>query len=163
MDGFSRDVAGRLPLAESVLRLLDFVCCDEFLKDVFRRHRGKSYEDVLSFPTMVRLIGDALLEHGGSGRQSLVRAEERGELQSSFRAVYAKLGRIPLSLSTALLAEASARLADLFPASRERANVPTSLKSFHVLVHDGKTIKHIIMSRFDVEDTTCSRGLRTGH
>ena len=68
MDGFVRDVAGRLPLAESVLRLFDFVCHDDFLDVVFRRHRGRSYEDVLSFPTMVRLIGDALLEHEGSGR-----------------------------------------------------------------------------------------------
>ena len=143
MDGFSRDVAARLPLAEAVLRLFDFVCCDEFLKDVFHRHRGRSYEDVLSFPIMVRLIGDALLEHGGSGRQSLVRADERGELLSSFRAVYAKLGRMPLPLSTALLSEASARLADLFPTSRECEGIPVSLKRLHVLVHDGKTIKHV--------------------
>ena len=92
---------------------------------------------------MVRLIGDALLEHGGSGRQSLLHAKERGDLASSFRAVYAKLGRMPLPLSTSLLAEASARLADLFPVSRERACVPTSLKQLHVLVHDGKTIKHV--------------------
>ena len=42
MDGFVRDVASRLPLAESVLRLFDFVCQDDFLSDVFRRHRGRS-------------------------------------------------------------------------------------------------------------------------
>jgi hypothetical protein len=143
MDGFVRDIAGRLPLAESVLRLFDFVCDDEFLKDVFQRHRGRSYEDLISFPIMVRLIGDALLEHGGSGRQSLLRAEERGELPSSIRAVYAKLGRTPLRLSTGFLAEASARLAELFPVRREGASVPTSLGKLQVLVHDGKTIKHV--------------------
>lgn len=143
MEGFVRDVAQRLPLAESVLRLFDFVCHDGFLNDVFGRHRGRSYEDLISFPTMVRLIGDALLEHEASGRQSLLRAEERGELPSSIRAVYAKLGRMPLALSTGFLAEASARLAELFPVSGERANVPASLDELHVLVHDGKTVKHV--------------------
>jgi hypothetical protein len=143
MEGFIREVASRLPLAEAVLRLFDFVCRDEFLNDVFRCHRGRSYENVLSFPTMVRLIGDALLEHEGSGRQSLLRAEEREELPSSIRAVYGKLGRIPLTLSTSFLAEASARLAELFPIACERASVPLSLAKLEVLVHDGKTIKHV--------------------
>ena len=143
MDGFVRDVAGRLPLAESVLRLFEFVCQDDFLSDVFRRHRGRSYEGVLSFPTMVRLIGDALLEHEASGRQSLLRAKEREELPSSIRAVYGKLGRMPLSLSTGFLVEASTRLAELFPVSGERESVPASLDKLHVLVHDGKTIKHV--------------------
>jgi hypothetical protein len=143
MDGFSKDVAARLPFAESVLRLFDYICDDSFLKDVFRRHRGRAYEDVVSFPMMVRLIGDALLEHNGSGRQSLLHAEGRGELQSSFRAVYAKLGRMPLTLSTALLGEAAIRLSELFPVSQERINVPASLKKLHVLIHDGKTVKHV--------------------
>jgi hypothetical protein len=143
MDGFTKDVSARLPLAESVLRLFDFVCQDEFLNDVFKRHRGRSYENVISFPLMVRLIGDALLEHEGSGRQSLLRAQERGELPSSLRAVYAKLGRTPLRLSTGFLAEASARLADLFPARKESASVPASLEDLQVLVHDGKTVKHV--------------------
>jgi hypothetical protein len=143
MEGFARDVAGRLPLAEAVLRLFQFVCDDEFLADIFDRHRGRSYEDAISFPTIVQLIGDALLEHGGSGRQSLLRAEERGDLPSSIRAVYAKLGRIPLSLSTGFLGEASGRLTELFPVSGERESVPASLDGFHVLVHDGKTVKHV--------------------
>ena len=143
MDGFAKDVSARLPLAESVMRLFDFVCQDEFLNDVFKRHRGRSYENVISFPLMVRLIGDALLEHEGSGRQSLLRAEERGEMPSSIRAVYGKLGRMPLPLSTGFLAEASARLADLFPAAKEYEGVPASLKRFQVLVHDGKTVKHV--------------------
>jgi hypothetical protein len=143
MDGFSRDIAKRLPLAESVWRLFDFVCGEKFLQEVFQRHRGRSYEGVLSFPNMVRLIGDALLEHRGSGRQSFLRAQERGDLPSSARAVYAKLGRMPIPLSMGLLTEASARLASLFPTSREGACVPKSLKPLHVLIHDGKTVKHV--------------------
>ena len=49
---------------------------------------------MISFILMVRLIGDALLEHEQSGRQSLLRAEEREEVPSSIRAVYGKPGRI---------------------------------------------------------------------
>jgi hypothetical protein len=143
MDGLSKDVAKRLPLAESVWRLFDFVCGDTFLEEVFERYRGRSYEGAISFPTMVRLIGDALLEHRGSGRQSLLRAKERGDLPASARAVYGKLGRTPIPLSVGFLTEAAARLAALFPVSRERTNVPRSLKSLHVLIHDGKTVKHI--------------------
>lgn len=42
-----------------------------------------------------------------------------------------------------LLTEASARLASLFPSGKERASVPASLKQLHVLIHDGKTVKHV--------------------
>lgn len=92
---------------------------------------------------MVRLIGDALFEHEGSGRHSFVRAEEREELPSSIRVVYGKLGRMPLALSTGLLADASARLAELFTVGCEHGNIPASLGKLHVLVHDGKTVKHV--------------------
>jgi hypothetical protein len=57
--------------------------------------------------------------------------------------VYSKLGRMPIPLSVGFLTEASARLAALFPVSRERTSVPASLKSLQVLIHDGKTVKHI--------------------
>lgn len=143
MEGFCSDIAKRLPLAKAVWRMFDFVCGDEFLEGVFEKHRGRSYEDVLSFPMMVRLIRDALLEYGGSGRQSLLRAQEQGDLAACTRAVYSKLGRMPLSLSLGFLTEATARLVALSPDSRKSSPVPTSLKSLQVLIHDGKTIKHV--------------------
>src|SRR5262245_26478716 len=58
--GFPRLVCSRLPLAESVLRLLEQVSHDDFLQDIFERYRGRSYERVISFPTFVHLLGDAL-------------------------------------------------------------------------------------------------------
>ena len=40
MEGFDKEVCRRLPLAEGVLRLFDYVCQGEFLEQVFQRHRG---------------------------------------------------------------------------------------------------------------------------
>ena len=70
MEGFDKEVCRRLPLAEAALRILDYVCQEEFLEAVFVRHHGRSYEDVLAFATLVQLVSDALLEYEGSGRQA---------------------------------------------------------------------------------------------
>jgi hypothetical protein len=143
MDGFSRDVAKRLPLAEAVLRLFSFVCQPQFLSEVFQRHRGRSYQKIICFPVLVQLIADALLQHHGSGRQSFQRAQEEGRLATKLRAVYGKLSRVPLSLAIGLLSEATARLSQLFPASVAGQSAPASLARFHIFFHDGKTIKHV--------------------
>ena len=113
MEGFDKEVCRRLPLAEAALRMLDYVCQEEFLQGVFARHHGRSYEDVLTFATLVRLVSDALLEYEGSGRQAFVRARETGELKTQDRAPYGKLERVPLCLSLGLLAEAVLRLNEL--------------------------------------------------
>src|SRR5262245_29656462 len=95
----ARIVLDRLPLAEAVLLLFAQVLKPEFLQAIFQRHRGRSFEDVLTFPTLVDLLADALLTHHGSARQSLEHSKERGTLPSGFGAFYGKLRRIPLSLS----------------------------------------------------------------
>ena len=82
MEGFDKEVCRRLPLAEAALRILDYVCQDEFLEAVFAKHHGRSYEDVLTFAMVVRLVSDALLEYEGSGRQAIERAREAGELET---------------------------------------------------------------------------------
>lgn len=138
---FDREVLSRLPLAEACLRLLDFVGADDFLDDLFARHRGRCYEHLISFPLLVHLVGDALLQHHGSGHQSFQRADEVGSLPASITAAYAKLGRVPLSLSRALLAESSARLQLVVPATA--APLPGSLEAFRILILDGKKIKHV--------------------
>lgn len=143
MDGFSKQVCKQLPLAESLLRLFSFVCHPEFLQSIFERYRGRSYEAVISFPLFVQLIGDALLKHRGSGHKSFRRAEESGELEASVRAAYDKLARVPLSLSMGLISEGTARLNELYPQSVARSDVPSSLKEFEVLFHDGKKLKHV--------------------
>jgi hypothetical protein len=82
---FDREVCRRLPLAEACWRLLDFVTHDGFLADVFARHRGRSYEDMIAFPLFVHLIGNALLPHQASSRQSFRRARADGDLQALSR------------------------------------------------------------------------------
>lgn len=142
-DDFVRQVAQRLPLAEAALRLFDWVGRPEFLDQVFAEHRGRSYEAIISFPLLVQLTADALLEHQGSGRQSFQRAEEDGALEATLRAVYGKLGRVPLSLSMGLLRQTAARLNQVYPAAVAGSQVPASLRKLAVLFHDGKTIKHV--------------------
>jgi IS4 transposase len=143
MEDFDKEVCRRLPLAEAALRMLDYVCREEFLEAVFARHHGRSYEDVLTFAMLVRLVADALLEYEGSGRQAFERARETGELETGSRAPYGKLARVPLCLSLGLLAEAVVRLNELYPHAMADKGAPRSLRKFEVVYHDGKTIKHV--------------------
>jgi hypothetical protein len=66
-DVFSAAVLEKLPLADSVWRLLHFSMDDPWLEDLWARHRGRCYERDLKFSTLAHLIAEALLEHGGSG------------------------------------------------------------------------------------------------
>lgn len=140
MDGFTSQVISRLALADSVLSLFSYATETDFLQRIFEEHRGASYESVLTFSTLVNLISDALLEHDGSGRQAMLRAEQHNEMETSLEAAYGKLRRIPISLSNALLACPSDRLRDVFPVEAER-RLPASLSDFDLIVLDGKKIK----------------------
>jgi hypothetical protein len=142
MDGFTKQVFERLPLADGVLSLLSWVFEPEFLNRVFDEFRGRSYESELTFSTMVSLIQDALLEHRGSGHQAMVRARNRDELEVSIQAVYGKLRRAPIGLSLGFLARSSDRLREAFPAGT-RTTLAASLKAFDVYAVDGKKIKRV--------------------
>lgn len=142
MSDFEREACQRLPLAEAALRLLDYVLRDDFLAQVFDRHRGACYEKVITFPVLVQLIADALLEHRGSGHRSFTRAQENGTLEASIVAAYGKLSRVPIALSCGLLADATPRLSELLP-QPATAVVPASLRAFVVVALDGKKIKHV--------------------
>jgi hypothetical protein len=107
---FAREVLSRLPLAEAVLRLWRWGAEPLFLLSLFARHSGRGYEKEISFGVLGQVMADALLEHQGSGRKSFERGREAGLLTASVQAVYQKLGRIPLGLSEAWLAESTARL-----------------------------------------------------
>jgi hypothetical protein len=139
---FAREVLTRLPLAEAVLTLWRWVVDECFLHSVFARHHGAGYEKVISFGSLVQLIADALLEHRGSGRKSFVRAQERGELAASVQAVYQKLGRVPVGLSEAWLAESTERVRPVYPLAA-RVPVAPSVQEFAVVVLDGKAIKRV--------------------
>jgi hypothetical protein len=143
MEGFDKEVCRRLPLAEAVLRILDYVYQEEFLEEIFDRYRGRSYEDIIGFPLLVQLISDSLLEHEGSGRQSFERARDAGELEAVPRAAYGKLARIPLALSLGLLAGSVGRLQELYPRGVADRTAPPSLRKLEIVFHDGKTLKHV--------------------
>lgn len=132
----------KMPLAEAVVQVFRYVGDDRRLQAIFDRERGRCYDDVIRFPDLVRLIADALLEHGGSGNQSFSRAQETGALTASKVAAYGKLGRLPLSLSQAFLAELTRDLRGLFPTPARRRS-PDSLRGFSTIVLDGKAIKKV--------------------
>jgi hypothetical protein len=115
LDAYALDTLQRLPLADATLSLWAYVLQPTFLGQVFARYHGRSFEDTLTFARFVDLIGDALLEHEGSGRQSFTRAQEQGTLATSPEAVYGKLRRVPLSLSLGFFTEGTVRLRALLP------------------------------------------------
>jgi hypothetical protein len=139
---FAREVLSRLPLAEAVLRLWRWVADPLFLLSVFARHRGLGYEKEISFGVLVELMADALLEHQGSGRKSFERGREQGLLTASVQAVYQKLGRVPLGLSEAWLAESTARLRPVYPGAARLPGSP-ALRGLEVIIVDGKAIKRV--------------------
>jgi hypothetical protein len=139
---FAEEALAHLPLAESVLLLWQQVADAAYLQDLFEKHRGRSYDKILSFPSLVQLIADALLQHDGSARASFERALEHDALDVSIPAAYGKLRRVPLPLSTAFLSEGTARLRALLPL-RPAAAIPSSLQGFTVTVLDGKAIKRV--------------------
>src|SRR5690348_16773541 len=58
-------VVERTPLAGAALSLWAYLLKPATLDAIFERYRGRSFEDVLHFPTFVELIRDALVLHGG--------------------------------------------------------------------------------------------------
>lgn len=132
----------KMPLAEAVLQVFQFVGSAARLQALFDDHRGRCYDKLIHFPDLVTLVGEALLEHGGSGHQSFSRAQENGELEASLVAAYGKLGRLPVPLSQAFLAELSQTLRELFPVSANR-QPPASLGGLNTIVLDGKAIKRV--------------------
>jgi hypothetical protein len=139
---FAEEALARLPLAEAVLRLWQQLADPTFLQDLFARHRGRAYKKLLSFPALVQLIADALLQYDGSARASFERALAHDHLPVSIPAAYGKLRRLPIAVSTAFLGDGTARLRQLLPVQTPAA-IPRSLQAFRVTVLDGKAIKRV--------------------
>jgi hypothetical protein len=125
-----------------VLWLWGWIADDAFLDDLYQRWRGRSYEKVLTFPTFVHLIADALLKREGSARQSFERADEVDALPTSVQAAYGKLRRVPIALSQAFLSRCTERMRMVMPPLAKR-EMPVSVASFDVVIIDGKTIKRL--------------------
>jgi hypothetical protein len=135
-------VCARMPLAEAALSMWRFVFDERRLNGLWEQYRGRCYEKIITFPMMIHLVADALLQYGGSGRRSCEKNKEEGQLKSSVQAAFGKLGRLPLELSQGLLRDGTAALCELFPRGALR-ELPASLSAFEVLVFDGKAIKKV--------------------
>jgi len=141
MDAFCKEAMKRLPLAESLMTLWAYVFSYQRLQAIWEEHRGRCYESVISFPVMVRLVADALLNYN-SGRESFRKGIEKGVLVASVQAAYKKLGNIPRALSEAFLRVVTHALRETFPSWAEWKN-PTSLSAFRIVIYDGKAIKKV--------------------
>ena len=141
---FLREACHRVPLAEAAFRLLDYVLPDEVLSEVFRQHRGRSLERLITFPGLVRLLTDSLLGHrGGSAHQTFQHAIAAETLPATVQAAYGKLRRLPIPLSLGLFEAAAERLHDL-PSAPASDPLPASLAEFRVLGFDGKKVKYVV-------------------
>ena len=116
MDAFERELMRRSPLAAVVLEMSDHIFDSQLLDSIFSDHRGRCYEDVLKFTDFVRLMRDALVQHGGSAHKLFVELESRDEEPVNESNFYRMLGRMPVAVSRALLRECSLRLSGLMPA-----------------------------------------------
>jgi hypothetical protein len=136
-------VLPRVPLANAVLTVWSYLLQPEFLDEIYTRHRGRSYEDILTFSTFVALIRDALVLYKGSALQSLQHAEEQGILPTCQEAVYGKLRRIPIELSLAFMEEITERIQALLPPDVQAEPLPASLADMTIVMLDGKQIKRV--------------------
>jgi Transposase DDE domain len=132
-----------VPLANATLTVWSYLLDPAFLDDFYDRHRGRGYEDLLTFPTIVALTRDALILHKGSAFAAIERADDEGDMPTCREAYYAKLRRIRPELSEAFLGEAAARLLALRPPSSRAQALPASLDGLEVINLDGKQIKGV--------------------
>src|SRR5438445_7652565 len=144
MNGFERELMRRSPLAACVLETCDFIFDDTFLRSIWDEHRGRCYEDVLKFQDFLRLMRDALVNHGGSAHRVFVDLECDGEQPCDESNFYRKLARTPIELSRALLRDGTQRLRQLLPESAEPVvKLPKCFDRFTLVVGDGKKIKDV--------------------
>ncbi len=140
---FAAEVLHRLPLAEAFYTVWGYIAPDPVLDDLFDRHRGRCYEDQLTFAELVRVLADALTRYQGRGRGAILDAVQRSQIPCQVRAVYGKLARLPLPLAEAFLTALTQRLRPLLPTAARPAALPASLDGLSVVVVDGKKIKRV--------------------
>jgi hypothetical protein len=148
---FARQIFDNLPLAQASLALFAYGVPDSFLADLFKRHRGRCYEDVITFAQLVAWIFDALIEHKGSGRQALIRRQRQRD-DACNEAFYGKLRRTPTRLSEAFIRDVTDRLTALFPKVVAH-RIPSSLDRFDVMILDGKSLKKVAKRLLETRGT----------
>jgi len=144
-DAFQRQLNDRIPLAMATLELFDFAFDEAMLEALYERHRGRCYTDTLTFPDLLRLVRDCLLQHGGSGRRLFTelgrRRRDDAEPPVDRSNFYRKLSRMPVAASRALLRTCTARLAEVMP-PLPAVLLPGCFDDFDVVVIDGKKVKN---------------------
>ena len=113
MDAFVRQLKERLPLAGATLELFDFALSTRVLDGIYQAHRGRCYEDVLTFPRLVSLVRDALAQHDGSGHKMFIELERDDAHPVDESNFYRKLAKMPVAVSRALLRDGTTRLRSL--------------------------------------------------
>lgn len=141
-DEFSVEAIRRVPVAEGVLATLAVLFCEERIAALFERNRGSSYEDDLSFHSVVQLMYSAVIEHNAVGSQAFKAARSADKLTVSDQAAYGKIRRIRQSLSNALVCESMEPLMEMFPDS-VKTRVPLCFNEYNVLGMDGKKLKDV--------------------
>ena len=139
MDAFDRELKDRLPLACATLELFDFAFDGALLAGVYDEHRGRCYTDTLSFPELLRLVRDSLLQYAGSAHKLFVELERDQREPVDESNFYRKLSRTPVEVSRALLRQCTARLTELMPVPA--VLLPGCFEGFEVVVIDGKKVK----------------------
>lgn len=140
MDAFDTQLKDRLPLACATLELFDYAFDEQLLVRIYEQHRGRCYTDCLSFPVLLSLLRDALLQHEGRAHRLFVELERDGLEPVDESNFYRKLSRMPQAVSRALLLECTKRLMSLLLV-RQRL-LPGCFDEFEVVVIDGKKIKN---------------------
>ena len=142
MNSFERELMRRSPLAACVLETCDFIFDDAFLGAIWDEHRGRCYEDVLTFEDFLRLMRDALVSHGGSAHRLFVELEREGQEPCNESNFYRKLARTPVAISRALLRDGTQRLRQLLPESADPVvDLPNCFDPYTLVAGDGKKIK----------------------
>lgn len=141
-DEFTIEALRRLPVAASLLSVFAIICSEERMAKIFSEHRGRSYEDVLSFHGLVKLMFSAVLEHNAVGRKAFLNAREHDQMPVTDQACYGKIRRIPPTLSHALLHESIPALLELFPES-VTTQVPSCFNNHNIYGIDGKKLKDV--------------------
>jgi hypothetical protein len=102
-EAFAAQLAQRLPLASAAREAFAFCFDDALLHGIYDEHRGRCYQDVLTFPVLVRLVRDCLLQHGGSAHALFTELERDQAEPCDESNFYRKLARMPVNLARALL------------------------------------------------------------
>jgi hypothetical protein len=140
MDAFDQQLKQRLPLAAATLELFDFAFDEQLLGEIYQQHRGRCYTDCLTFPKLLSLVRDCLLQHAGSGHRLFMELKRDGAEPVDESNFYRKLAKMPVAVSRALLRECTVRLMQLAPLPA--VLLPGCFENFEPVVIDGKKIKN---------------------